>query len=62
MAQNRVRIWNGKCSGRILPPLRYPKYGDQDTDGSKSIRDFYDTLRQAGTTGRLMLERAAAAK
>jgi len=39
-----------------------PKYGDQNTDGSKSIRDFYDALRQAGATGRLMLERAAAAK
>ena len=39
-----------------------PKYGDQNTDGSKSIRDFYDPLRQAGATARLMLERAAAAK
>jgi len=37
------------------------KYGDQNTDGSKSIRDFYDALRQAGATARLMLERAAAA-
>src|SRR5882724_3996554 len=39
-----------------------PKYGDQNTDGSKSIRDFYDALRQAGASARLMLERAAAAK
>jgi isoquinoline 1-oxidoreductase subunit beta len=39
-----------------------PQYGDQNTDGSKSMRDFYDALRQAGATGRLMLERAAAAK
>ncbi len=38
-----------------------PKYGDQNTDGSCSIRDFYDTLREAGATTRLMLERAAAA-
>jgi isoquinoline 1-oxidoreductase beta subunit len=38
-----------------------PTYGDQNTDGSKSIRDFYAALRQAGATGRLMLERAAAA-
>jgi isoquinoline 1-oxidoreductase beta subunit len=38
-----------------------PQYGDQNTDGSKSIRDFYAALRQAGATGRLMLERAAAA-
>ena len=39
-----------------------PKYGDQNTDGSKSIRDFYAALRQAGATARLMLERTAAAK
>jgi isoquinoline 1-oxidoreductase beta subunit len=36
-------------------------YGSQNTDGSCSIRDFYDTMRQAGATARLMLERAAAA-
>jgi isoquinoline 1-oxidoreductase subunit beta len=38
------------------------KYGDQNTDGSKSIRDFYVALREAGATARLMLERAAAAE
>lgn len=38
------------------------KYGSQNTDGSCSIRDFYDAMRQAGATARLMLERAAAAK
>jgi isoquinoline 1-oxidoreductase beta subunit len=37
-------------------------YGSQDTDGSCSIRDFYDTMRNAGATARLMLERAAAAQ
>jgi isoquinoline 1-oxidoreductase subunit beta len=37
------------------------KYGDQNTDGSKSIRDFYQPLREAGASARLMLERAAAA-
>ena len=37
-------------------------YGSQNTDGSCSIRDFYDTMRDAGATARLMLERAAAAK
>jgi isoquinoline 1-oxidoreductase subunit beta len=36
------------------------KYGDQDTDGSHSVRSFFDTLRQAGGTARLMLVRAAA--
>ena len=37
-------------------------YGSQNTDGSCSIRDFYDTMRQAGATARIMLERAAASK
>ena len=37
-----------------------PKYGDQDTDGSHSVRDFFVPLREAGATGRLMLVRAAA--
>jgi len=36
------------------------KYGDQDTDGSHSVRSFFDTLREAGATARLMLVRAAA--
>ena len=36
------------------------KYGSQNTDGSCSIRDFYDIMREAGATARLMLERAAA--
>lgn len=39
-----------------------PKYGSQNTDGSCSIRDFYDAMREAGATARLMLERAAAAQ
>src|SRR5262249_22213821 len=38
------------------------KYGNQNTDGSCSIRDFYDAMRQAGASARLMLERAAAEK
>ena len=36
------------------------KYGDQDTDGSHSVVSFFDTLREAGATARLMLVRAAA--
>jgi isoquinoline 1-oxidoreductase beta subunit len=36
------------------------KYGSQDTDGSHSVREFFDTLREAGATARLMLVRAAA--
>ncbi len=36
------------------------KYGDQNTDGSSSVRDFLLPMRQAGATGRAMLEAAAA--
>lgn len=36
------------------------KFGGQDTDGSHSVRDFFDPLREAGATARLMLIRAAA--
>ncbi len=35
-------------------------YGSQNTDGSRSIRDFYSSLREAGATGRALLEAAAA--
>ena len=38
------------------------KYGDQDTDGSHSVRSFFDSLREAGGAARLMLVRAAAAE
>jgi isoquinoline 1-oxidoreductase beta subunit len=38
------------------------KFGDQDTDGSHSVRSFFDPLREAGGTARLMLVRAAAAQ
>jgi isoquinoline 1-oxidoreductase beta subunit len=47
---------------RVEQAIGDAKYGSQDTDGSRSIRDFYDVMRQAGATARLMLERAAAAK
>ncbi len=36
------------------------KYGDQNTDGSYSVRMFYTPMRKAGATVRLMLEQAAA--
>jgi isoquinoline 1-oxidoreductase beta subunit len=38
------------------------KYGDQNTDGSRSIRDFYDAFRRAGAAARSMLVSAAAAR
>ncbi|MBC7542971.1 MAG: xanthine dehydrogenase family protein molybdopterin-binding subunit [Candidatus Sericytochromatia bacterium] len=37
------------------------RFGDQNTDGSKSVRDFFVPLRQMGATARAMLVQAAAA-
>ena len=45
---------------KIVQATGDEKYGDQDTDGSHSVRSFFDTLREAGATARLMLVRAAA--
>ncbi|MGZ4814444.1 MAG: molybdopterin cofactor-binding domain-containing protein [Terriglobales bacterium] len=36
------------------------KYGDQDTDGSHSVRSFFDQMRSTGATARAMLITAAA--
>jgi isoquinoline 1-oxidoreductase beta subunit len=36
------------------------RYGDQNTDGSHSIRSFFDVMREAGASARLMLIQAAA--
>ena len=47
---------------RVEQAIGDARYGSQDTDGSNSIRSFYEPLRIAGATARLMLERAAAAK
>ncbi|MCC7044338.1 MAG: xanthine dehydrogenase family protein molybdopterin-binding subunit [Acidobacteria bacterium] len=38
------------------------RYGDQNTDGSKSVRDFFDAFRYAGASVRSMLVSAAAAE
>jgi len=46
----------------VIQALGDPKYGSQDTDGSCSVRDFYDKLRAAGASARTMLENAAASK
>ncbi len=37
-----------------------PKYGDQDTDGSHSVRSSFDLMRQVGAAGRAMLIASAA--
>ncbi len=47
---------------RVEQAIGDAKYGSQDTDGSNSIRSFYEALRIAGATARTMLERAAAAQ
>jgi isoquinoline 1-oxidoreductase beta subunit len=47
---------------RIEQALGNKQYGDQNTDGSCSIRDFYDIMRETGATARIMLQRAAAAQ
>jgi isoquinoline 1-oxidoreductase beta subunit len=47
---------------RIAQGIGDARYGDQNTDGSKSIRDFFDAFRQAGASARVMLVQAAAAQ
>jgi isoquinoline 1-oxidoreductase beta subunit len=37
-----------------------PAYGDQNTDGSNSVRGIYEDMRRAGATARTMLVAAAA--
>ncbi|MGJ7505891.1 molybdopterin cofactor-binding domain-containing protein [Variovorax sp. GT1P44] len=38
------------------------KYGNQDTDGSRSTRHWFDPMRRCGASARVMLEQAAAAR
>src|SRR4051794_27720833 len=49
---NRVRVQQA--------PGDEEKYGNQDTDGSRSIRHFLIPMRQVGAAARMMLEAAAA--
>src|SRR5882762_5435904 len=37
-------------------------YGNQDTDGSRSMRHFFEPMRRCGASARTMLEQAAAAR
>jgi isoquinoline 1-oxidoreductase subunit beta len=50
----------GRC--RIEQGIGDARYGDQNTDGSRSVRDFYEAFRQAGASARTMLVSAAAAQ
>ena len=45
---------------RIQQAIGDKRYGDQNTDGSHSIRSFYTAMREAGATARFMLIEAAA--
>ena len=45
----------------VLQATGDKKYGDQNTDGSTSIRNHFDMLRNAGATAKYMLVAAAAA-
>ena len=47
---------------KILQADGDPRYGSQDTDASRSILAFFQTMREIGATARLMLIRAAAAE
>ena len=44
----------------IVQAVGHPKYGDQNTDGSTSVRNHFTRLRQTGAAMRQMLEQAAA--
>ena len=45
---------------KIIQAQGDPKFGDQNTDGSRSMRQFYEPMRVAGASARQMLEAAAA--
>ncbi|MGV8566357.1 hypothetical protein, partial [Pseudomonas aeruginosa] len=36
------------------------RYGNQDTDGSRSMRHWFEPMRRCGAAARQMLEQAAA--
>ena len=46
----------------IQAPGDEPRYGNQDTDGSRSMRHFIQPMRECGAAMRQMLEAAAAKK
>ena len=46
----------------VQAPGDEERYGNQDTDGSRSTRHFFDPMRRCGAAARQMLEAAAAAQ
>ena len=45
---------------KVIQGLANADYGSQNTDGSRSVRDFYQIMRQMGAAARASLELAAA--
>ena len=45
---------------KVEQAIGHPKYGNQNTDGSASVRTLFDTMRQMGAAARAMLLTAAA--
>ena len=45
---------------RVVQALADERYGDQNTDGSHSVRDYFEPMRKVGATARYMLVAAAA--
>ena len=45
---------------RVVQALGDDRYGDQNTDGSHSVRDYFEPMRKIGATARHMLVAAAA--
>ncbi|MES1162186.1 MAG: molybdopterin cofactor-binding domain-containing protein, partial [Rhizobacter sp.] len=46
----------------VQAPGDEAKYGNQDTDGSRSTRHWFEPMRRCGASARQMLEQAAASK
>jgi isoquinoline 1-oxidoreductase beta subunit len=44
----------------VQAPADETRYGSQDTDGSRSMRHFFEPMRRVGAAARMMLESAAA--
>lgn len=57
VAEELCADWNKVI---VIQGLANEAYGSQNTDGSRSIRRFYTTMREMGAAARTMLEQAAA--
>jgi isoquinoline 1-oxidoreductase subunit beta len=57
VADELMADWN---KVKVVQGLANEAYGSQNTDGSRSVRHFYQTMREMGAMARTMLEQAAA--